>query len=76
MREIRPYDLSATVDKNATRRMTKNTFNRTSIFFSVQLDSGQFPEQSSDYQRWKEWRDKVAAELRQSVSTVVYKKSF
>jgi hypothetical protein len=37
--------------------------------FSVQLDSGQFQEQSQEYQRWKEWREKVAGELRQSVST-------
>ena len=36
--------------------------------FLVQLDSGQFQEQSQEYQRWKEWRDKVAGELRQSVS--------
>ncbi|XP_023331191.1 signal transducer and activator of transcription 5B [Eurytemora carolleeae] len=33
---------------------------------SVQLDNGQFQEHSQEYIRWKEWRDKVATELRQS----------
>ena len=39
--------------------------------FTVQLDGGQFQEQSQEYVRWKEWRDKVAVELRQSVSTIL-----
>ena len=38
----------------------------------VQLDGGQFQEQSQEYVRWKEWRDKVAVELRQSVSIYLY----
>jgi len=37
---------------------------------SVQLDSGQFQENSQEYLRWKEWRDKVAAELRQSFNNL------
>jgi len=49
-------------------RQIENHFNKFLIFISVQLDSGQFQEQSQEYQRWKEWRDKVAGELRQSVS--------
>ena len=39
--------------------------------FTVQLDGGQFQEQSQEYVRWKEWRDKVAVELRQSVCILV-----
>ena len=41
---------------------------------TVQLDGGQFQEQSQEYVRWKEWRDKVAIELRQSVSMIAYSK--
>jgi len=37
---------------------------------SVQLDSGQFQENSQEYLRWKDWRDKVAAELRQSFNNL------
>jgi len=37
---------------------------------SVQLDSGQFSENSQEYVRWKEWRDKVATELRQSFNNL------
>ena len=35
-------------------------------FFSVQLDSGHL-EQTSEYARWKEMRDRLAADLRLSV---------
>ncbi|CAB4065819.1 STAT5B [Lepeophtheirus salmonis] len=37
---------------------------------SVQLDSGRFPESSQEYVQWKEWRDKVAEELRQSFNNL------
>jgi len=37
---------------------------------SVQLDNGQFQEHSQEYIRWKEWRDKVATELRQSFNNL------
>ena len=37
----------------------------------MQLDGGQFPQDSQEYGRWKEWRDKVAVELRQSVRRCV-----
>ena len=36
--------------------------------FSVQLDSGHFQEQTQEYARWKELRDRLAADLRLSVS--------
>ena len=41
------------------------------IYFScfiVQLDSGQFQENTSEYLKWKEWRERAAQDLRQSVS--------
>ena len=34
----------------------------------VQLDSGQFQENTSEYLKWKEWRERAAQDLRQSVS--------
>ena len=36
--------------------------------FTVQLESGHFQEQTQDYARWKEVRDRLAADLRLSVS--------
>ena len=49
---------------------TEKLFKISSNLFiiSVQLESGHYPAQSEDYQRYKEWRDKFAADLRQSVS--------
>jgi len=35
--------------------------------FAVQLDNGQFGDQSEEYAKWKAWRDKVQEELKQSV---------
>ena len=35
--------------------------------FSVQLDSGQFQENTSEYLKWKEWRERAEQELRHSV---------
>ena len=36
-------------------------------FFPVQLEGGQFQENSQEYSQYKQWRDSVAAELKQSV---------
>ena len=43
------------------------------IFFIilVQLEGGHFQEQTQEYARWKELRDRLAADLRLSVSKVV-----
>ena len=38
-----------------------------SLQFSVQLDSGQFQENTSEYLKWKEWRERAEQELRHSV---------
>ena len=38
-----------------------------SFQFSVQLDSGQFQENTSEYLKWKEWRERAEQELRHSV---------
>ena len=35
----------------------------------VQLEGGHFQEQTQEYARWKELRDRLAADLRLSVST-------
>eukprot|EP00095_Tigriopus_kingsejongensis_P006372 maker-scaffold42_size484952-snap-gene-3.26 protein:Tk06372 transcript:maker-scaffold42_size484952-snap-gene-3.26-mRNA-1 annotation:"signal transducer and activator of transcription 5b" len=40
---------------------------------SVQLESGQFSDNSQEYARWKEWKDKFAEELRQSFSSLKVK---
>ena len=42
-----------------------------SLQFSVQLDSGQFQENTSEYLKWKEWRERAEQELRHSVSYVI-----
>ena len=49
-------------------RLTKYIYKK--IFYSVlvQLDSGQFQENTSEYLKWKEWRERAAQDLRQSVS--------
>ena len=36
----------------------------------VQLEGGHFQEQTQEYARWKELRDRLAADLRLSVSTM------
>ena len=36
--------------------------------FPVQLEGGHFQEQTQEYARWKELRDRLAADLRLSVS--------
>ncbi len=36
-------------------------------FCLVQMDNGHYPEHSPEFLRWKEWREKAANELRQSV---------
>ena len=43
-----------------------------SLQFSVQLDSGQFQENTSEYLKWKEWRERAEQELRHSVRDVLY----
>ena len=45
-----------------------------SLQFSVQLDSGQFQENTSEYLKWKEWRERAEQELRHSVRDVLYEK--
>ena len=39
------------------------------LFILVQLEGGHFQEQTQEYARWKELRDRLAADLRLSVST-------
>ena len=41
------------------------------FFILVQLEGGHFQEQTQEYARWKELRDRLAADLRLSVSKVV-----
>ena len=38
------------------------------LFILVQLEGGHFQEQTQEYARWKELRDRLAADLRLSVS--------
>jgi len=38
----------------------------------VQIDNGHYPEHSPEFVRWKEWREKAANELRQSVSIFLW----
>ena len=40
------------------------------LFFAVQLDSGHFQEQTQEYTRWKELRDRLAADLRLSFNNL------
>ncbi len=42
-------------------------FRKVRFLFTVQLDSGQYQEQSQEYVGWKEFSDKLATQLRQSV---------
>ncbi len=51
-------------------RHSSNLSSELSNLLSVQLDSGQFQEQSPEYVRYKEWHDKIADELRQSVRRI------
>ena len=41
------------------------------LSFLVQLEGGHFQEQTQEYARWKELRDRLAADLRLSVSYIL-----
>ena len=43
---------------------------KTIFYFAVQLDSGHFQEQTQEYTRWKELRDRLAADLRLSFNNL------
>ena len=49
-------------------RLTKYIYKKNFYSVLVQLDSGQFQENTSEYLKWKEWRERAAQDLRQSVS--------
>ena len=42
------------------------------LIILVQLEGGHFQEQTQEYARWKELRDRLAADLRLSVSIIKY----
>ena len=50
--------------------MTFHSFQLSFFIILVQLEGGHFQEQTQEYARWKELRDRLAADLRLSVSTM------